>query len=235
MREFGEGTSGSALGSAIAQLEGVARATPDEPFEVRQEAAVRQRDALVRWADDRGLILDPKEFPERPVPGGAEHEVFPFEGEFWKITHTDSFGWVPSAGDDGLPEVVCATPLDYLTRWKLVNWVLGDRVLLRGITHIDEGLSLVISQPAIAGENAEPDQIRSRFEQAGFRSLRRFVMGAEADSSYYDPNRRLGIFDASGDNVLNSGGIIVPIDVVVVVASEALHRQFLDLIASRRC
>ena len=234
MRKFGEGASESTLSSAIAQLEGVARATPDEPFELRQEAAVRQKDALIQWAGDRGLILDPNEFPERPVLGGAEHEVFPYDGEFWKITHTDSFGWVPSAGDNGFPDVVCATPLDYLIRWNLVNRVLGDRVLFRGITYVDEGLSLVISQPAIEGVNADSDQIRARFEQAGFRSLSRFTMGAEADSSYYEPDRRLGVFDASGDNVLNSGGIIVPIDVVVVEASEALHRQFLDLIRSRR-
>lgn len=57
-------------------------------------------------------------------------------------------------------------------------------------------------------------------------------MGAESDSSFYHPAERLGIYDATGDNVLHSNGLPIPIDVMIHRAGDDLHRQLFRLIVA---
>lgn len=218
------------LDSAIAQLERVAGTTGEERFELRQEAAVLQRGELIRWAETRRLILDPSGFGGTPRTGGAEHDVWTEGAEFWKITRPDHFGWTVLPGDDGDPYRAYATPLEYLERWRLANELFGDRARLRGIVICDQGVSVVISHPAIGGADAASYQIRRLFEGFGFRMVPGFALGASLDSSFYHPELRMAVFDAAGDNFVVSRGMPVPVDVMVLNASDRLHAQLLSMI-----
>ena len=60
----------------------------------------------------------------------------------------------------------------------------------------------------------------------------KFFIGSESDSSFYNEEKRIGIFDATCDNFILSQGAPIPVDVVIVPAGDELHRQLLDL--SRR-
>lgn len=146
------------------------------------------------------------------------------------MTHPDFFGWVPSSGPDGRPEIVEATPLDYIRRWQLANEVLGDDVKLEGVVVEARRLSAVISQPAIRGGLASRREIDEMMTELGFRPIRGFDMGAELGSSYYDPAAKIGIFDAAADNVISSDGVAVPVDVVLHEVSEALHGQLMGML-----
>lgn len=59
--------SESPLESAIAYVGANARTTGEEPFELRRKAAHIQRDAVVRWAQASGLMLDPSLWQGRAV------------------------------------------------------------------------------------------------------------------------------------------------------------------------
>jgi hypothetical protein len=69
------GVPGDPLESAIAYVCGNARTTGEEPFGIRQQAACIQRDAIVRWAEESGLIVDPSLWRGKAVLGGSEHDI----------------------------------------------------------------------------------------------------------------------------------------------------------------
>lgn len=129
----GLGLSQSPLESAIDYVGRDARTTGEESFELRREAAIAQRQALVQWAEENGLKLDPSLWEGKTVIGGSEHDIWEQGGDLWKVTRPDHFGWTVLPGVDGLPEIAEATPLEYLKRWQNANIVLGElrRQLLR--------------------------------------------------------------------------------------------------------
>lgn len=56
-----------------------------------------------------------------------------------------------------------ASPIAYLERWSLHNQLFGDDVRFLGALQAENGLRLLISQPAIAGEPASAAQIQQFF------------------------------------------------------------------------
>ena len=49
--------------------------------------------------------------------GGSEHDTWEMNGEIWKVTRPDRFGWTALPGEDGVPEIAEATPLDFAPFW----------------------------------------------------------------------------------------------------------------------
>lgn len=182
------------------------------------------------------MILDPAVWESRSIAGGAEHDIWEEEGEIWKVTRPDHFGWTVLPGDDGEPFGAYATPLEYLERWSAANHYLGDEVRLRGVSVTERGVQVVVSQPFIAGSHPSMDEIVEDLEARGFFRVKGLTLGAEPESSFYQPGERIAIFDAAPDNFIVSGCIPVPVDVVVIKASEALHQQIsrLGAVAPRR-
>jgi hypothetical protein len=218
------------LESAIAFVGGNARTTGEEPFGIRREAAIIQRTALVRWAEESGLIVSPSLWQGKAVIGGSEHDIWEMDGEVWKVTRPDRFGWTVLPGEDGVPHLAEATPLEYLIRWQNSNRLLGDKAMLRGVSKTDEGVQVVISHPFIEGLYPEKTDIIIELRKRGFVLIPMFFIGSEAESSFYNDDERIGIFDATCDNFILSQGIPIPVDVVVVEVGDLLRLQLLGMI-----
>jgi hypothetical protein len=215
------------LESAIAFVGGNARTTGEEPFGLRRKAAIIQRAALVRWAEKSGLMVSPSLWEGKAVIGGSEHDIWEMDGEVWKVTRPDRFGWTVLPGDDGIPEIAEATPLEYLERWLNANRLLGDNAKLRGVSETDEGVQIVISHPFIEGHYPEKTDIVDELRRRGFMMVPQFFIGSESDSSFYNDEQRIGIFDATCDNFILSQGVPIPVDVVIVAVGDLLRHQLL--------
>ncbi len=173
--------------------------------------------------------MDPSFWAGQATIGGSEHDIWEMEGEYWKATRPDRFGWTVLPGDHGFPEISEATPLEYLERWMNANRVLGDRAKLRGIATTDDGVQVIISQPFIDGPYPNSSAVSKEMAKRGFAEVA-FAIGSETNTTFYDDVRRLAAFDASSDNFILSNGIPIPIDVIVIRVGEILRRQLLDLI-----
>jgi hypothetical protein len=107
------------------------------------------------------------------------------------------------------------------------NQLLGDSVKLRGVAATDEGVQVVISQPFIRGPYPEKLQIFHELQRHGVAFVPDFSVGSEQDSSFYNDDSRIGIFDAACDNFILSHGVAVPIDVIIVSVGSKLRQQLL--------
>ncbi len=145
-------------------------------------------------------------------------------------TLLDRFGWTVLPGDEGFPEIAEATPLEYLERWLNANHLLGDSARLRGISQTTEGVQIVISQPFIEGPYPQKDDIVSELRKYGFVLVPRFSIGSEADSSFYNDEKRLGIFDATCDNFILSHGTPIPVHAIIIPVGNRLRLQLRALI-----
>lgn len=90
--------SPSPLESAIDDIGRDARTTGEESFELRRAAAIAQREALARWAEANGLNVDPSLWEGSATIGGSEHDIWEQDGEMWKVTRPDRFGWTVLPG-----------------------------------------------------------------------------------------------------------------------------------------
>lgn len=216
------------LGAAIRFLRGNAWSTGEEPFPLRKKIAIIQRRALIRWAEDSGLILDPAMWRDVAVIGGSEHDIWEGDdGEIWKVTRPDHFGWTVLPGFGGLPEISEATPLEYLERWQQANRMLGDDVVLRGIAHTDDGVQVIVSQPFVLGPYPEKREILRELQARGFDPVPGFSIGSEIDSTYFHMDSGLAMFDAASDNFILSHGVPIPVDVILMQPGARLLRQLL--------
>ena len=166
--------------------------------------------------------------------GGSEHDLWESDGEVWKVTRPDRFGWTVLPGGEGIPEIAEATPLEYLERWRNANRLLGDSATLRGVSTTDEGVQVVMSHPFIEGPYPEKREIIGELHKRGFVSVPQFFIGSESASSFYNDPERIGIFDATCDNFILSQGVPIPVDVVIVAVGDALRRQLLRMISLSR-
>lgn len=149
----------------------------------------------------------------------------------WKATRPNRFGWTVLPGDNGLPEVSEATPLEYLFRWLNSNRLLGDTVSLCGIHSSEEGARVIISQRFLIGRYPTAIQIRRELRKFGFLPFQGFSIGSYADSSFLNPELGIALFDATPDNFIMTMGTPVPIDVIPVIVGPKLRSQLLRLMA----
>lgn len=170
-------------------------------------------------AAEQGLFLSeaPAELTEPPTAEGNEHQVWYREDSatFLKATWAGHFGMKVVHRNDEEPQ---ASPVDYLHRWMLHNELFGDSVAFLGALDTPQGLRLLIEQPAIEGEVATLEQIRSFFESSGWLP---FKIGD--DIAYYDAEREVVVSDTHLGNIIAMpDGELAPIDLRVQALTPAL-------------
>lgn len=175
--------------------------------------------------------MDQYLWERKAVIGGSEHDIWELDGCMWKATRPNHFGWTVLAGDGEMPEVMEATPLEYLVRWQISNRILGDAVRLRGVHSDGSGTRVIISQPFIAGTYPDSLQVRELMRTLGFHFVPSFSVGAQPDSSYFNTDLNIAFFDATTDNFIFSEGIPIPVDIIPVKVGSKLRSQLLKLMA----
>jgi hypothetical protein len=207
-----------------------------EDLRSRCEAVSRFQGGSTYYREELGIFRDyarekdleiqdqPDELNRPPDDEGNEHQVWfrPHLESVLKITWPDFFGLKVIHRPD---EESKASPIDYLERWHLHNEVFGDGVQFLGTVRSDEGLRLVIQQPAIAGEPATEAEIESFFTSTGWK---KFIIGGNL--AFFDPELRIVISDTHrGNLILMEDGLLAPIDLRVQPVSGALLGTVTDL------
>jgi hypothetical protein len=163
-------------------------------------------------AEERKLFLGNSgaELDRPPDDEGNEHQVWFIEDRtaVLKATWPDFFGKLVIYSSSDNPN---ASPIGYLERWHLHNEIFGDSVEFVGALKTEEGLRLIIRQPAIAGTPATESQIREFFETTGWQP---FMIGN--DLAFFDPSTGIAVSDTHpGNLILMSDGNFAPIDLRV--------------------
>ena len=210
-------TSRSSLSALVAQLkescEAVARFQGGHTC-YREEFAIFREYAL---SNDLFLDKAPSELTAPPDEEGNEHQVWYREEDvrFIKATWPDHFGMLVIYRHDEDPQ---ASPIAYLERWHLHNRLFGDSVEFIGVLDTPNGLRMIISQPAIEGNPATPQQINQFFLESGWKKFK--VAG---DVAYFDPEQSLVVSDTHrGNIILMKNGMLAPIDLRVQALSDSL-------------
>jgi hypothetical protein len=217
-------THGDFAAEAAAHL--ARSADPIEGFGGNPQEIDRQSTCLVEWARNKNAILTEAHFSglEKYQGTTAEHEVFyrASDNRAVKRTYPGTFGVTP------LPkgQQSHATPLFYFRRLDLMNRIFGSGLRFEGIAlgksfllwQEGEHPSLVVSQPWIRPKDpAAPHpsmlEIGEFMQSLGFRSLNDAFFGWRREED------GVTVIDARLDNFIKSSEGVVPIDLVVTVAS----------------
>jgi len=140
---------------------------------------------------------------------GGEHVIEFRNGRAYKQTHPETFGAKFNPETPNL--FVWGTPLEYLQRWRLFNEIFnGADVRFEGVVmHPNGALSLKISQPIINGEYPSVDNIEDSLGKAGWKNISLNTWEKETSRG------KLLMTDAKPANFKVSGGVVVPVDVIV--------------------
>ena len=169
---------------------------------------------------------EPLELSTSPWDEGNEHQVWfqPETSTYLKATWPDHFGMKVLHRHDEEPS---ASPIDYLERWMWHNKLFGDSVDFVGALESDQGLRLIIRQPAIEGLPASEEEIDTFFISTGWQ---RFTISS--DIAYFDPLQQVVISDTHRGNIIaTDGGLLLPIDLRVQPVNGALLETVAQLIA----
>ena len=178
------------------------------------------------YAEELGFFLPepPGELSRPPDDEGNEHQVWYLPGAqaVLKATWPGFFGLLVIHRPH---EEHKASPIAYLERWHLHNELFGDDVRFLGVLRTDQGLRLLIRQPAIAGTPASDEGIARFFTDSGWK---RFIV--DGNIAYYDPQRKIVISDTHrGNIILMDDGLFAPIDLRVQSLSGALLDSVIKL------
>ena len=189
-------------------LEGILRADGEAPW-----GLFLQQEAFVRWAQQRGVIIERSGIAGTRYRGGVEHEVIEDcpRQRVIKITHPGQYGNVGSCRWGKL-ELIQAKPLEYLTRLAYANQLFDDRMMILGAILHTSGPRSVTTQPVLRGEKAEQEAIVNWMRSIGFIAV--------GKKTYWNATEQLAIFDAHPGNVLMiPDGRLCPIDIVPCTAN----------------
>lgn len=202
--------AGGSLPALVAQLrescEAVARFQGGHTYHAEEVGIFRES------SEEKGLFLSqaPPELATAPWDEGNEHQVW-FQADsstYLKATWPDHFGMLVIHRSDEEP---AASPIDYLERWMWHNRLFGDTVEFIGALKTEQGLRLIIRQPAIEGTPATEEEIDTFFTSTGWL---RFTIGSNI--AYFDPAQQIVISDTHRGNIIaTDGGLLLPIDLRV--------------------
>ncbi len=170
-------------------------------------------------------LEQPEQLLAHLVRGGEEHRFWRGAHHYFKATYPGRYGFTIVAGPV-YPGLAPALPGEYLERLLLSNVHFGDDVQLEGVAREDGALIIFTSQPTVVGEAARPEEIVGFMEQRRLRLLDGLALGHEGALCFYRDLDQLAVFDAHPANVLkDERGVILPIDLIVLIADEALAAQ----------
>jgi len=203
--------------------------------ESRAELATWQARAIWRWAQTSGHCLKHADYENGFKRGGQEHRVWvPSRSPVvYKATFAGKYGWVAcmdvrfnkrTQEDEPYIGMGDATPFEYLDRLQIQNEVFKDDTRLLGCWIEAEGLVLVTSQPLVRGKSPLPAEILEFMNITGSERIPGLPANSEDCFSFYRREDRVAAFDAhTGNYVRTTPGFIVPIDLVMVRANDAMH------------
>jgi len=208
-----------ALASAEANTRGGGGPAPahDERRSERLERIRREEARLRAWAERRGLLVHG--LPPADDRQG-EHGIWydSSSDRYVKYTRPDRHqGYGIALGS----HLHGASPAEYLDRLALQNAIFHDDLRLEAVAALSGGrLSIITSQPRIAGEAATPEEIDALMSPKGFRRL--------AEGAYLEPIQGLLVYDLFPRNVVRGADrTLYPVDPVVQRVSE----DFADFLA----
>ena len=196
------------------------------------ELRATERILLCNWAKEKGCLFeqDPTLSLNRRQAHGEHIVGFdPLMGIWWKTTHPGKAGVGVEFRYDMLPPFSVSgifarelLPSEYISRMMLQNVEFSDDVRLEG--YID-GInpSIVISQPDIEGDPATAGQMSVQMKELCYFSLGNFQIGKPNSISFYNPERRIAMFDAHPGNFFHHQGLTIPIDGIISAVSETEH------------
>ena len=130
-----------------------------------------------------------------------------------------------------MPELTGALPLEYLERLLLQNQVFGDRAVLEEIARDNGELTIITSQPTILGDGISHDEMIAFMAKLWFQPLRGLSLGRPGALAFYRDLDEVTAFDAHpGNFVKDDNGVVLPIDLVLLRAEEALQKAFKPLL-----
>jgi len=228
-------------GDAQSALESAARQLRASPAPARTSAARdreilrrRQERDLVAWARDLSCLIPPVRYLALVERGGEEHRLWLSEDgqRYFKTTFPGKFGFTVVLNPADFPDLAEATPLEYLERLLLQNSVFGDVVILEGVAQEAGGTVIVTSQPHITGNEASRDDIINFMFRQWFKPMRDLHLGRPGALAFYRDLDEVAAFDAHpGNFVKDTQGLVLPIDLILLRAPEALQAalaRFLD-------
>jgi hypothetical protein len=115
-----------------------------------------------------------------------------------------------------------ATPFEYLTRLRLFNLTFRDDIEIEGVIAEPGKEAIVISQRFIEGDAATTAQVEAFMAGRGFAPVPGVSAGKGKSVSYFRVSDSVAVFDTHGQNFLISGSEIVPVDGLIIVASDDL-------------
>ncbi|MDR1192138.1 MAG: hypothetical protein LBK60_10855 [Verrucomicrobiales bacterium] len=190
------------LDAASAHLRTGLRPDGTYPGVSEWETCEHQWRLLETWTANAELIL-PDDFNHDRI-GGREHDVrFDTVSARWfKFTKPASAGYVVDV-IDGRLVMTNASPLQYLERWRVHNYLFNDDVRLVGLKKVSPGINrIVISQADVIGEPATWEQLEDTFvRKAGMcRIPYDYPLGGYESCAYF--KGRICIFDVRPGNCL---------------------------------
>jgi hypothetical protein len=185
------------------------------------ELRAHEREILRAWAasHQRVFLQDPTLSLERRQQHG-EHVVgyHPQSSCWWKMTHPGKTGVGAGFHYDSLPPFAIhglsareLLPSEYLDRLILHNEEFGDDIRLEGFIDLDAP-SLLISQPDISGTPATLEEMDNQMRIMGYLPLNEISLGKPNSVSFYQPVRRIAVFDAHPGNFFAVYAATIPVD-----------------------
>lgn len=189
------GGVGGPLESASEYVRGKTSAVPthDEPSGQRDVRAAAEEKRLRQWAFDQYDNPQGYKLPAVKLGRGAEHEIYDKGKRVVKVTRKSEpagYGFGISLNNDGRG----ATAAEYLDRLRLHNDIFNDDVRIEGVLPMVGATKIIISQPHIRGEPAEPVQIDAYMAAKGFARL--------APGTYYHIDTGILVHDLHPRNVV---------------------------------
>ncbi|MEO5713299.1 MAG: hypothetical protein ABIT37_07405 [Luteolibacter sp.] len=202
------------------------------------ELRSKERALLREWAEagDRIFDQDPTLTLDRRKAHG-EH-VVAFDGEtkiWWKTTHPGKAGIGAEFDYEMLPPFSIIgifarelLPSEYLARMILQNREFSDDVRLEGYLDATEP-SIIVSQPNFKGQPATADQMSDQICDLGYHPLGNLQIGKKNSISFYQPHRRIAMFDAHPGNFFHANEMTIPIDgIIAEITVDAEHEWLLE-------
>lgn len=154
--------------------------------------------------------------PDRP--GGAEHDVRydAVTGRWWKYTSPGFAGLTVDWDGAEDARLRLALPLEYFSRLILQNRIFSDDIRFEGLW-MDVGgggWRIVTSQPDVAGEPANLEQIDRSLRQIGFFPLP--IAGVGRSGALAFRLAEVALWDAHPANFfIAANDLVVPIDLIL--------------------
>jgi hypothetical protein len=192
----------------------------------------------VAWARESNVVIAAESCLSLIEETHGEHHVyFNIERDrYFKITHgadAANAGFALTVDTDfrigkktqcyiAVPWLREATPFEYLARLQLFNLTFRDDVEIEGVIVEYGKEAIVVSQRFIGGSAATAADVAAFMLQRGFVALPGVTVGRGNSASYLHPGEAIAVFDTHGQNFLVSGEGIIPIDALILRASEDL-------------